>query len=469
MNRDRVIILGAGLCGLAAADELGAAGAPSLVLESDKAVGGLAGGFQRGGYTFDYGPHRFHTPDPVTREYFLGLFPDGAFLTPRRKSEIQLVGKRFAYPLEFRDVIRNLDLVDNARAFIDYLEAFARLRFSNPPEESFEDWVVNRFGRTLFDLYFGPYTEKLWGLPTSRISPDWASQRISLVNLFDVLKRLILPGRGDEPRTYAREFLYPAAGIAELPRRLAARAAERGAEIRTGSRVVALRRTTGGFSVRLRTAENREYEETAAQVISTIPLPELLHGLEPRPATSVLTAADGLRLRALVFSHLTYRGATPSDNHWIYFPEAGYAFNRISEPANFAPTLAPEGAAALTVEISCDIGDAHWTRPAAEVHRSAEAGLRRAGLLREAVETAYLSRQPAAYPVYDIGYAERYAACLAAANRHENLITTGRQGLFRYGNMDHALIMGRKAALVALGRQERDAAQAVGTENEYFG
>lgn len=469
MKRDRVIILGGGLCGLAVADELGAAGVPGLVLEAAPQPGGLAGGFSDGGYRFDYGPHRFHTPDPVTRDYFLGLFADGEYLTPRRKSEIQLVGKRFAYPLELGDVVRNLDLVDNARAFLDYLVSFARNRLAAPAENSFEDWVVNRFGRTLYDLYFGPYTAKLWGLHPSRISLDWAAQRISLVNLFDVLKRLLSPGREDEPRTYAREFLYPKAGIAELPRRLAARAVERGAEVRCDARVIAVSAQDDGFSVTVRKADGSSYVETAGALVSTLPLAELLEGLEPRPAASVLTAARGLTSRAVVFGHLGFAGRTPSDNHWIYFPEAEYSFNRISEPVNFAPSLTPPGRAALTVEVSCAVGDEHWNREREGLIGTAVGGLRRADLLAVRPERSWLTRQPHAYPVYDIGYEERLTACLKAANAHPALVTTGRQGLFRYGNMDHALIMGRKAALVVLGRLDRAAAQAVGTQSEYFG
>ncbi|HDR06369.1 MAG TPA: FAD-binding protein, partial [Candidatus Coatesbacteria bacterium] len=161
VGADRVLVLGAGLTGLAAADRLAAAGAPCLVLERGSSVGGLAAGIVRNGFSFDYGPHRFHTPEPRLERFFTDLFPDGAWLVPRRKSEIQLVGRRFAYPLELGDVVRKLDFTDNVRAFADYMVSALRRAFSRPAEKSFEDWVINRFGRTLYDLYFGPYTEKL--------------------------------------------------------------------------------------------------------------------------------------------------------------------------------------------------------------------------------------------------------------------------------------------------------------------
>jgi protoporphyrinogen oxidase len=466
---DRVLILGAGLTGLAAADELASTGVPCLVLERSPRVGGLASGFRRGGFSFDYGPHRFHTPDPAVERWFGDLFPDGAYLRPRRKSEIQLVGRRFAYPLELGDVVRKLDFWDNARAFGDYLVSALRRALSRPVEASFEDWVVNRFGRTLYDLYFAPYTEKLWGVPTREISPDWAAQRISLVSLFDVLKRLLSKGSGDDPRTYAREFLYPEAGIAELPRRLAARAVSRGAEIRPNAEVVALKAGKGGFEVGVRGDGGRVYRESATAVVSTVPLAELVGFIEPRPGVDTLRAAGGLRSRAVVFLHLALEGETPTDNHWVYFPEPGYLFSRVSEPANFSPKLTPPGFASLTAEVSCDAGDKFWRMGREALCRDVFHGLASAGLLKTRPRACAVSRRPHAYPLYDRGYGERLAVCLGHVNRHPGLVTTGRQGLFRYGNMDHAVIMGRRAAQSLMGKIDREEAQAVGTTQEYFG
>ncbi len=466
---DRVLILGAGLTGLAAADELAAVGVPGLVLERSASVGGLAGGIRRGGFSFDYGPHRFHTPDPALERWFIDLFPDGAYRRPRRKSEIQLVGRRFAYPLELGDVVRKLDFVDNVRVFSDYLVSALRRTLTRPAEASFEDWVVDRFGRTLYDLYFKPYTEKLWGVSTRDISPDWAAQRISLVSLFDVLKRLLSTNAGDDPRTYAREFLYPEAGIGELPRRLAARAASRGVEIRLNAQVTALKAGNGSFEVEVEGVGGKAYRESATAVVSTVPLAELVGFIEPRPGADVLRAADGLRSRAVVFLHLALEGETPSDNHWIYFPEPGYIFNRVSEPANFSEKLTPPGRAALTAEVSCDAGDRFWRMGREELCRESYRGLASVGLLKKPPRGCAVSYQPHAYPLYDRGYDERLAACLGHVNRHPGLVTTGRQGLFRYGNMDHAVVMGRKAALSLLGKIDRGEAQAVGTTQEYFG
>lgn len=469
MAHDRVLVLGAGLTGLAAADELAAAGVPCLVLERSPTVGGLAGGIRLNGFSFDYGPHRFHTPEPGIESWFTDLFPDGAYLRPRRKSEIQLVGRRFAYPLELGDVVRKLDFTDNVRAFSDYLASTARRVLSRAVETSFEDWVVNRFGRTLYDLYFKPYTEKLWGVPTRDISPDWAAQRISLVSLFDVLKRLLSKNSGTDPRTYAREFHYPRAGIGELPRRLAARAISRGTELRLNAEVVALKAGRGAFEVEVKETGGGLYRESGSAVVSTIPLAELVQKIEPRPGAEVYRATRGLRSRAVVFLHLALNGETPSDNHWVYFPEPGYVFNRISEPANFSEELTPPGCAAITAEVSCDVGDRFWRMGHGELCRKNLSGLASVGLLKTSPRAYAVSRQPHAYPLYDRGYDERRKVCLDHVNRHANLIATGRQGLFRYGNMDHAVVMGRKAALALMGKMAREEAQAVGTTREYFG
>ncbi|MCK4595046.1 hypothetical protein KAU45_11125, partial [bacterium] len=244
---------------------------------------------------------------------------------------------------------------------------------------------------------------------------------------------------------------------------------ERGAEIRLNAKVVVFSAKQGTFEVVVERADGGLYRERAITVISTVPLTDLVSLLEPSPGLDVQKAARRLRSRAVVFDHLACCGKTPSDNHWIYFPEPQYLFNRISEPANFSEKLTPPGCSAITVEVSCNAGDSLWRTDHGELCRRNLSGLAGVGLLKTRPRTHMISYQSHAYPIYDRGYSERLQVCLDHLNRYPNLITTGRQGLFRYGNMDHAIIMGRKAALALLGKIDREEAQSVGTTQEYFG
>ena len=102
-----------------------------------------------------------------------------------------------------------------------------------PEGVDFATWTEARFGRTLYRTFFAGYTEKLWGVPPETLSGDWAEQRISLVDLRDVARRL-LPGAADNPRTYARSYRYPRHGFGVIFERLASRVVAEGATIRTG-------------------------------------------------------------------------------------------------------------------------------------------------------------------------------------------------------------------------------------------
>ena len=73
-----VLILGAGPAGLTAAYELSSCGIPSVVLERDSVVGGLARTVEHNGYLFDIGGHRFYTKVPLIETIWRDVLGDDA-------------------------------------------------------------------------------------------------------------------------------------------------------------------------------------------------------------------------------------------------------------------------------------------------------------------------------------------------------------------------------------------------------
>jgi protoporphyrinogen oxidase len=232
---ETVVILGGGPCGLSAAWELTAQGYQVILLEQDSKLGGLSSTTEAQGFRFDLGGHRFISPNQQLVDKVCALMQND-FLVQTRKSVIMLGGRKFTYPLSAREVFSTTGLQFGLYAFFDYLVHNAAHRLGRRSDPSFEAWVVNRFGRRLYDTFFGPYTEKLWGIPPQQLASDWAAQRISLLSLGDAFWRLFGIGK-QTPRTYAKRYYYPKQGMGQLFERIGAAVVQQGGTILSPARV----------------------------------------------------------------------------------------------------------------------------------------------------------------------------------------------------------------------------------------
>lgn len=441
----RVTVLGAGLTGLAAADLLTSEGVEVLVLEKEDHPGGLAATVKRGAFHFDLGPHRYHTTKPELLDLVRELLPDGLLLK-ERLSRIRLLDRYFQYPLALGDVLKRMPPHRGAAMMLSYFGERLRNLVVPRDEASFEGWVVRRFGRRLYDIYFGPYTEKLWGVPPSALSADWASQRITVPGLTGLIRETLFPSK-EKVRSLVSTFHYPSGGIGRISEELAARIENRGGRVLYGTAPDSIARSaSGGFTI---SVPGGPIDTDG--IVSTIPVDEyvaLLDGLVPEEAHR---ASEGLAFRAIVFVALKLNTRGSAGDHWIYAPEERYLFNRLSIPENFDPDVSDEGSQ-VVFEFSCGVDDDIWTGRT-DIIRSAIEGGVRLGLFQEAdVLESMVTRTSHAYPIYDLGYSARSAVVLDALDAIAGSVTCGRQGLFRYNNMDHSIEMGRCAALEHLGR-----------------
>lgn len=461
-----VLVLGAGLAGLSAAYELAGRGHRVRVVEASNEVGGMASSWRVGPYWLDHGPHRFHSRDARLVDHVYEVL-DGDVVRRQRRSRIHLRGRYFDYPLKFGNVARNLPRGLLARAAWDYVAARASERLRPTGDDDFERWVVKRFGRTLYELFFGTYTEKTWGIPCSRISADWAAQRIAQRSLPDVVRTTLRPPKDGSVRSLVDEFHYPATGgIGELSRRYARKIEDRGGAVELGAPVTSLS-VAGGRVTGARAADGRAWD--ADHTLCTIPLPRLLSRCGDATPAEVRDAADALDYVAIVFVYLEVATPSVSPDHWIYLPERHLRIHRVSEFKNFSDAAAPGDRTAICCEITCRVGDATWNLELHEAAAIAELDLVAAGLVEiGSTRPLCLKRLAHAYPVYEVGYRDRLRPVLDHAKSLDGFTTTGRQGLFRYNNMDHSIAMGRKAARgIDAGRDARS--EQVAASREYFG
>jgi protoporphyrinogen oxidase len=454
------VIVGGGPCGLAAAWHLAKLGRRPIVLEREALVGGLCATHARAGWRFDLGGHRFVSGDAslsARLEALLG--PD--LLTQERRSVVLHEGRTFRYPLEARDLVSNLGVGENARALLGYARARLRRALAPRTDRTFEDWVTARFGRPLYDTFFGPYTRKLWGMHPALISADWAAERISLLDLGDAALRMLGVPR-PPVRTYARRYRYPRLGMGQLYEAMAQDIRARGGEVRTDARVSGLD-TEGDRVTAVRVDGPRGPERIpVGELLATLPLPDLVRYL--RPAARAAAEASGrLTFRALVFVNLMLARRDFSENTWMYVASGGLAISRIQEPKRRSPWMAPEGRTSIMLEMPCDAGDATWGAPTADLVERVRGELRDLGLPADDVLDAFTVRVEHGYPIYHLGYERDRRALLAEVGRYANLRTAGRQGLFRYVFMDAAMQMGLEAARQMMdGARDAAALDAIG-------
>jgi protoporphyrinogen oxidase len=471
-----VVILGGGLAGLSCGYELVQRGHRVTVLEREAHVGGMASSFIEDGeeyWTQDFGPHRFHSQDQNLIEHVRDILGDN-IVTAQRLSRIVMFNKFFHYPLVASNALKNMPRHLVVKALLDYawvrfLDSTRLRRFS---DRDFESWVTRRFGKTLYRLFFGQYTEKAWGMHPSQISSDWASQRITLLNLWDTIKKTLQrPDAGDTPRTLVRSFIYPKyGGIGELPRGYARRIEESG----TGSQVLtnapAVRIHRDGMRVTgIEYGKHKRLMIDADEYVSTIPVTALAKALAPRAPDHLIQRVNALEYVSIVFVYLKLNRPSVSPDSWVYLPEKHLTIHRISEFKNFSPYCAPKDKTMICAEITCRRGDEIWRASAEKLQEIAEKDLISVGLIGPGeVLEAQIRKIPFAYPVYDLEYRNNLQPVMDYVHDLQNIRTTGRQGNFRYNNMDQSVEMGRKLG-IELATGESTDHDKVATGKEYFG
>src|SRR6267142_5294146 len=243
MSTDPIVVLGAGPAGMSAAWRLSELGCRVTVVEKEGAVGGMGKTIRLGKYAVDYGPHTFHIREtPESRGIIEAIKPffgeDPLILT--RGTRVLLRGKYYVYPLEMLQVLTGVSPVLSTRIVFDYLVATLRSSFSPAKKEhSFEEWGIRNLGRTLYDLCFGIYSARVWGLPTSQISSKQA-QRVAKLNLKNIILRTL--GIKADPTTYFTKYMYPRKGVSLLFEGMARRVRETGNQLLLESLVVRLER-----------------------------------------------------------------------------------------------------------------------------------------------------------------------------------------------------------------------------------
>jgi len=443
----RVVILGGGPAGISAAWRLSKLGVPTTVIERDSAVGGMGKTIKVGDYYVDYGPHTFHIRETeesrAIHEAIQPLFGEDPLILTRG-TRVLLQGKEYIYPLEMLQVLTGVSPLLSFRIVFDYLIATIKSTLAPPKrEDSFEEWGVRNLGRTLYDLCFGIYSARVWGLPTSQISSKQA-QRVAKLNLKNIILRTL--GIKADPATYFTKYMYPRQGISVLFENMAREVKAAGNCLLLNSSVVRLEREGERITRVVYLHDGKEETIECDGVISTLPLPKLVDLMQPALPESVSAHAKKLRYRSLKLIYIALKRDRLTDYHWVYLLDEHFRVNRMSEQKNVSPEMIPSGRTVLCIELSCWRDEPVWKASDEEVYRIALNDMMKMGygITESEVEDYFVTDIPTAYPVYELNFEEHLIPTLEGVHAVPNLLTIGRHGLFLNNSMDDNVLLGMK-------------------------
>ena len=440
-EKARIGVIGAGPAGATAAYQLAKLGHRVHLFEASPFVGGMARTISLWDQKVDLGPHRFFSSDARVNRLWLEVVGRD-YRMVERLTRIFYDGKFFKYPLQAADALKNLGGVEAARC----LASYGRMRLRPPRDlDTFEDWVVSRFGRRLFDIFFKTYSEKLWGIPCTELDSDFAAQRIKKLSLYEAAKAAILGSRGSKHKTLVDRFAYPLGGTGSVYERMIDVVRERGGRVDLSTPVERVEARAGERGARIvalgKGAESFDY------VVSSMPLTLLVQKLPDVP-DDVLAASRSLKFRNTILVFLNVDATNLFPDQWLYIHSASLATGRVTNFRNWVPELyGASRSTILALEYWCDATDATWPRADDDLVAQATREITATGLLGGARVTAgKVIRIPRCYPVYQRGYRDAVAKVVSHLSTIDSVLPIGRYGAFKYNNQDHSILMGMMAA-----------------------
>lgn len=469
MATQPVVVIGAGPAGLTTAYELGKNGLPSILLEAGKQVGGISQTVNYRDFRFDIGGHRFFSKVPTVNNLWNEILGENFLLRPRI-SRIHYNNRFFEYPLKPTNALMGLGLVEALLVCFSYAKTKV---CPNPDEKNFEQWVINRFGARLYQIFFKTYTEKVWGIPCREISADWAAQRIKNLSLKEAVRNALFGAKngrnGEIVTSLIEQFHYPRLGPGMMWERCEELVAGFGSQTLKNIKVERILHRHGRVicaSGRSSSGELLEFEGN--HFVSTMPLRELIVAMDPQPPATVVQAALGLRYRDYLTVVLVVNREEVFPDNWIYIHSPEVKMGRIQNYKNWSPHMVPDPSrTSLGLEYFLWDKDEEWTWSNEQLIKLGVNECSRLGLIHSReVEDGTVVRMEKAYPVYDQQYQHHVQTVRQYLATFSNFQTIGRNGLHRYNNQDHSMMTGVYAARNIMGDSHHDV-WAVNTEKEY--
>ena len=417
----KTAIIGGGLTGLSAAFHLKQQGADFLLFEKEEKPGGLSGSFNVNKFSFDYTGHFLHLKTFYGRAFVRKLLKNRMIKNARR-ALVYVRGEYIPYPFQ-----ANYARLKDRRIAEDCKKGLEGKKQSKV-YRTFEEWILGTSGAGIYKHFMRPYNEKLYQYRLDKMLPLGPSTYVP-----DIKKKKKNYG-------YNAAFYYPAAGgIEKLPEAVSEAVFDRtllSAEVKLidpkkNELIYGGNRKAGGFT----------------NIISTLPLPELIERIKGAPA-NVKSAAKNLKYVSVFALNLGIGRNKINNSHWIYFPDKNISFYRVGFYSNVSKKLCPPWTSSLYAEVSIQKGK---KIDRAKLVERIKKDLVKTGILKK--YDSIIAEQPLfikyAYVVFD----EEYNKNMTIINnylKNVEIISTGRYGAWNYSAMEDAILCGRDAAKEAI-------------------
>ena len=436
----KIGIIGAGPAGITAAYELAKAGADVHLYEAGPDVGGLAKSLDLWNQRVDLGPHRFFSSDTRVNELWLEVAGKDYAMVDRL-TRIYYKKKFYFYPLKPFDALFNLGFF---QAFLCVLSYVKEKISPTPDDGTFESWVVNRFGRRLFDIFFKTYSEKLWGISCKELDADFAAQRIKKLSLFEAIKNAVFGGGGNKHKTLVDQFAYPLRGSGMVYENMRDSILSHGGHVWLNTPVKRLITSNGkATAIELENAEVHEFDH----IISSMPISHLVTRI-PGVPEEIKNLASSLQFRNTILVYLHVQGVDLFPDNWLYVHSADLQMGRLTNFRNWVPDIyGKENSSILVLEYWCYDEDSLWKDSDASLIALAKKELIQTGLIKNApISDGHVHKISKCYPVYEMGYRKKLVPVEEYLSGIQHLSVIGRYGAFKYNNQDHSILMGILAA-----------------------
>ncbi|MFT4599978.1 MAG: protoporphyrinogen oxidase [Arenicella sp.] len=440
MKKKKVAIIGAGPAGITAAYQLAKKGHEVEVFEAGAEVGGLSRTIDLWDQRVDLGPHRFFSNDTKVNNVWLEVVGKDYKMVDRL-TRIYYKKKFYYYPLKPFDALKKLGV---GTAFLCVMSYMKERIIPTKKDGSFETWVIGRFGKRLFGIFFKTYSEKLWGISCKDLDEDFAAQRIKKLSLFSAVWNAMFPGKKNKHKTLVDQFAYPLDGTGMVYERMKDKIEAQGGKVHLNTPVKKVNcKDSKVDSLELMNGETKAYDH----IISSMPITHLMKNMDEVPQ-EVIDANSELKFRNTILVYLKVEGVDVFPDNWLYVHANDLEMGRITNFCNWVPEINKGQQSTIVVaEYWAYDTDEIWKKSEADLIELGKSELRQTGLIKDLeISDGHIVKIPKCYPVYATGYKIPLKKVEAHLSTIDGLSVIGRYGAFKYNNQDHSILMGILAA-----------------------